>query len=309
MNLAGTEEAVLSREELDALLEEMPKLSGEAGAEARGPRSRVVDVDLRRANDAFAAEQGRVLSNRHQRVIAFSLIGQRDLDVPELAELMLPTDLSVSFRIQPAGIEGFILLSRPFFFQLLSMSFGAGPAIKPTRPPTRPYTRLEQRFYERATREMLGQLETAWSGVAPLELEWLGLCGRASVAEAEPTEGVLASFDVKGFSEVCRVRVVIPMAAFAGRESSPGAARVRGAAGPEISVLEVPLELRARVGTADVSLAELGSLEPGRLIPLDTPGDGSLTIRIGGRDKFRAIAGTQGSRRAVQLSERLGEGE
>ena len=133
----GAEEAVLSREELDALLEEIPKVVAERDADIDSHRPRYAEMDLQRANEDFAFEQGLALSNQYQRVIGFSLIGHREIDMSELAELMLPTDLVAAYQILPKGLEGYLLMSRPFFFQMLSMSFGSGPTIKPTRPPTR----------------------------------------------------------------------------------------------------------------------------------------------------------------------------
>jgi len=299
------EEAVLSREELEALLEEMPKVLSDREKEFEPGRPRVADVDLQRANEHFAFEQGLALSNRYQRVIGFSLIGQREIEMTELAELMLPTDLVVAYQMNPQDLEGYLLLSRPFFFQLLSMSFGSGPTIKPTRPPTREYSRIERRFYSSAARELLAQLGASWSNVSATTLVQAGLQSRASVAESLSGYAVLATFDVKGFSESCRVRVAIPASAFTAKEGASSKSTPALGHGHGVSVMDVPIRLRAQIGTANLSLADVGRLEPGAMIPLDSPTDGSLTIRIGAQEKFKGIAGTQGARRAVQLSERI----
>ncbi|MEM9175030.1 MAG: FliM/FliN family flagellar motor switch protein [Myxococcota bacterium] len=304
MKNSGGEEAVLSREELDALLEEMPKVVADREADLDSHRPRYAEVDLQRANEDFAFEQGLALSNQYQRVIGFSLIGHREIDMSELAELMLPTDLVAAYQLLPKGLEGYLLMSRPFFFQMLSMSFGSGPTIKPTRPPTREYSRIERRFYARAAKEMLAQIERAWNKIAGMTVTYEGLLSRASVAESLGGFAVLATFDVKGFSEACRVRVAIPVSAFGAKEAvaavSPGLGAMAG-----VSVMEVPIRLRAQVGTAQLSLAEVGRLEPGSIIPLDVPSDGGLTVRIGSQDKFKGIAGTQGGKRAVQLGDRV----
>jgi len=305
MRTGQNEDAVLSREELDALLEEMPKVLSDREADIDSHRPRYAEMDLQRANEDFAFEQGLALSNQYQRVIGFSLIGQREIDMSELAELMLPTDLVATYQILPKGLEGYLLMSRPFFFQMLSMSFGSGPTIKPTRPPTREYSRIERRFYVRSATEMLEQLARAWNKIAATSLSFEGLLSRASVADSLGGFAVLATFDVKGFSESCRVRVAIPASAFSTKEavaaqSSPGLGATAG-----VSVMEVPIRLRARVGTAELSLADVGRLEPGSMIPLDVPSDGGLTVRIGSEDKFRGIAGTQGGKSAVQLGDRL----
>ena len=305
MRSSGADEAVLSREELSALLEEIPKASSGRDGDAIPARRRAVDIELQRVNESFALEQGLMLSNRQQRVISFSLIGQREIEMSEMAELMLPTDLAAGFQVMPKGFDGFLLLSRPFFFQLLSMSFGAGPTIKPTRPPTREYSKIERRFLSRATKEMVEQLEIAWHGLAPIELAWNGLVDRSTIAESGDGNAILATFDVKGFGEACRVRVLIPAEPFGSRDSPPIRKSATRTAAAAISVMDVPIRLRAQVGTAEISLTEVAELRPGSSIVLDSPSDGSLTVRIGNEDKFRGIAGTRGPKRAVQLGERL----
>ncbi len=305
MSEAASEDALLSREELDALLAEMPEtLKGEASP--GGPAHiAFAESALQDANEGFAYAHALKLSNRHQRVLTFSVIGQRAIQVDELAELMLPTDLLVAFKVLPAGAPGYLLLSRPFFFQMMSMSFGSGPTIKPTRPPTREYSRIERRFYERTAREMMDEFERQWQLIAPITVEWRGLVGRSTVSDAKATQASLATFEVKGFGEACRVRVAIPAAAFPAHVDEPGLQAGQDEASSGVSVLEVPLRLRAQVGTAELSLSEVGALHLGQSIALDAPSDGSLAVKIGGREKFRGVAGTRGARRAVQLTQRM----
>ena len=311
MRLSADRENALSREELDALLEEMPRLLEAEAAERDSGASRLADIELQRANREFAFDAGLLLSNRHQRVIHLALIGHREIQVHELAELMLPTDVCASFRVLPRDEVGFVLLSRPFFFQLLGMTFGAGPTIKPTRPPTREYTRIERRFYERATREIIERLEIAWKRLVPVELAWGRLASRAAVAQAEAEaaerSALLATFDVKGLAEPCRLRVVIPVEPFQRTDRARLPPRSAGPTAEGISLSEVPIRLRARVGSLAMSLAEVAALRPGQIVRLDAPADGSIEIQIGDEVRFKGLAGTQGPRRAVQLTEELVE--
>ena len=295
---------VLSREELDSLLAEMPRLLAARVERAEGTAASGVDFELERANEAFGAEWARSLSNRHERVIGCSMIGQRAVELRELAELMLPTDVVGTFQIAPKGATGMLLLSRPFFFQMLCVLFGSGANVKPIRPPTRDYTRIERRFYARIVREMLGRLEEQWQALAPVTLAWSGIQGRAAVAEAGAREALLATFDVKGFGDACRLRLAVPPEAF-GRAGAVAARPAKTAASAGVSLLEVPIRLRAQVGTAELPLGEVGRLRVGQSIALDVPADGSLTVRIGEREKFRGIAGTRGAKRAVKLQERI----
>ncbi len=301
---AGGDAEILSREELDALLAEMPTLLAQRdGGESDGG-SRESDLELERANELFGVEYGCALSNRHERVIQFVLLGQREVEMSEVAELMLPTDLAGLFQIQPRGATGLLLLSRPFFFEMLCALFGAGSNTKPVRPPTRDYTRIERRFFTRIAKEMLAKLEEQWQSIAPVTLEWGGTQSRSFVAEGESRSALLATFDVRGFTESCRVRLAIPSEAFRKAGAAPARA-AKAAQRPAVSLLEVPIRLRAQVGTVELTLAEVGRLQVGQSIALDVPVDGSLTVRIGEQDKFRGIAGTRGARRAVQLQERI----
>ncbi len=302
--MAGVDADILSREELDALLAEMPSLLAERDAGEADPTSQESDLELERANELFGFEYGRALSNRHERVIQFVLIGQREIEMAEVAELMLPTDLAGVFQIQPRGLTGLMLLSRPFFFEMICTLFGAGANIKPIRPPTREYTRIERRFYMRIVKEMLAKLEEQWQGLEPVTLAWIGTQGRPLIAKSEVRSALLATFDVRGFSQTCRVRIAIPSEAFRKAGAAPVRA-AKSAAQPAVSLLDVPIRLRAQVGTVELTLGEVGRLEVGQSVVLDVPSDGSLTVRIGEREKFRGIAGTRGSRRAVQLQERI----
>jgi flagellar motor switch protein FliM len=301
---SGAQADILSREELDALLEEMPGLLAERAAAADAQDSLESVLELERANELFGFEYGRALSNRHERSIQFVLIGQREIELAELAELMLPTDLAGVFQIQPKDLHGSILLSRPFFFEMLCILFGAGSNLKPIRPPTREYTRIERRFYVRIVKEMLARLEEQWQVLAPVKLSFSGLQGRAVIAESEARSTIVATFEVRGLSEPCRVRLAVPSEAFRKAGKAPPRAAKNGPQ-PGVSLLDVPIRLRAQIGTVVLTLAEAGRLAVGQSIPLEIPADGSLTVRIGEREKFRAIAGTRGPKRAVQLQERI----
>jgi hypothetical protein len=230
--MAGADPDILSREELDALLAEMPSLLSERDAGTPDSVSRESDLELERANELFGFEYGRALSNRHERVIHFALIGQREIEISEVAELMLPTDLVGVFQIQPRGLTGLLLLSRPFFFEMICTLFGAGPNIKPIRPPTREYTRIERRFFMRIAKEMLAKLEEQWQALEPVTLAWVGMQGRSVIAKSEARSALLATFDVRGFTESCRVRVAARRADPAACPGRNGRAHARRGGSP-----------------------------------------------------------------------------
>jgi hypothetical protein len=110
----------------------------------------------------------------------------------------------------------------------------------------------------RIVKEMLAKLEEQWQTLAPVTLAWTGMQGRSVIAESETRSALLATFDVRGFSETCRVRLAVPSEAF----RKVGAAPTRSAkpvAQPGVSLLDVPIRLRAQVGTVELTLAEVGA--------------------------------------------------
>ena len=65
------------------------------------------------------------------------------------------------------------------------------------------------------------------------------------------------------------------------------------------------MTLRAEVGRAEITLGELGRLQPGDEIPLRAAAPEGYVVSIEGQPKFRAVRGSVGGRLAVQILERI----
>lgn len=77
------------------------------------------------------------------------------------------------------------------------------------------------------------------------------------------------------------------------------------AATVESTVKRLPVILSARLGSADVPLSQLLSLEPGDVVVLDQPFTDPLPVCVEGVVKFFAAPGRIGSRQAVQIVEQV----
>ncbi len=304
------EEPVLSREELDALLERLTDPSAGAGwmTTARkdtANESRLVSLSLERASEAFGDRISRSMSNVFQTPISFSLIDWRESEPEEFEELMVPFDRTAAYDLVPGAGRGLLLIGRTLLFQLLCLNFGASPGLKKSAVPNRVYTSVECRFYRKIADELVGLLAEAWSEETPLHPKITGLISRSHVREEAAESLYLAPFDISGFGEACRLRVAVPTAAFDDRVAAAREVATQGAGGVEETVLDMSLTFRAEIGTLELSLREFSSLAVGDVLPINEVEGAELLTSVAGIPKFHAIRGAVGNRLAVQLQDRI----
>lgn len=310
MNEAEAQEPILSREELDALLE---SLRSDAGAPREGSSSsssasarvRAVQSGLTRSMDLFADDWSRHLSNVHQMRIHLTMISCRATTREEFAELLRPADRVVCFDTEPQGGRGFLLLGRPLLFSLLTLNLGAGTSARRSAIPTRSYTRIELRLLRIFAQEILAELDRSLEELVTLRSNLTALADRETVREVEAERVFAITFDVRGFGEICRLRVAYPISLFMGEEeaATPSTAHSRSDIGSVVLEMRVPIQ--AELGSITLPLRKLADLEIGQVLPVDAPEGGELLVRVGDSPKFRAIRGHVGSRMAVQLTERV----
>lgn len=310
MNDSENEEPVLSREELDALLERLSD-RGPGGAWAGASRkdsaseAKIVSLSLQRSSIEFAEQITRSMSNLFQTSIQITLIDWRSSEPEEFQQLMVANDKAIAFDLVPGAGHGLLLVGKTLFFQLLCLNFGADPNIKSSTPPSRPYTTIECRFYRRFVADLLAKLGECWSEDKRLEPKITDLISREHVKDEGADELYLATFDVSGFSEVCRLRVAVPKAAFDDRIAAAREVSSLSGAHVEDAVLEMGLDLRVGIGSVEMSLAALSSMSEGDVIPIESVDGGELLVTLGGVPKFFAIRGAVGRRLAVQLTDRI----
>ncbi len=314
MSREGAQGELLTREELDALLVEAR--AGAAGADSSARlaepfRRSAEPADepppkaprLRQVLEEVGIGWGKRLASRHQRRIACSLMAWEEVETRAFVETLPPGDRLVGFEAQPSAASGFVLVARPLAFSLLSLEFGGRrPSGHPL--PTRDYTRIERRFLRRVATEFLAGIEPRWRAWSPLELRVGGVHAPAEVPARSPGTLLLASFDVTGLGPVGRLRIGLPEAPL--RLAAPSASETRAPAREiERSLRDLELTLRVELGSTELSLAELGALQPGDLIEIRRAVPDGFLVHIEGRPKFRAVKGTVGERLAVQVQERL----
>ncbi len=298
--------SLLSREELQALLTELRSEAGERGRPSEGDGPRL--GRWARLLGEFAEDQSRALSTLHQRSIELELIEMEELDLREFAAMLLPTDLVAELELQPGDHRLYLLLGRSLVYAWLALAFGAR-ADTPSLPvPARPYSRIEERFLRRAAGDLVRQLQTTWSFRSAVTIRVVDLLEPGSL-EPEPAPFAMASFDVTGLGDPCRLRILLPSGLYAvekERESRDVVERRQHlASGLERAVLEVAVRVRAEAGYADLPLRRVAGLQVGDLLPLEPSDPRGLVVRIEEEPKYVAERGSVGGRLAIQLIESL----
>jgi len=168
---------------------------------------------------------------------------------------------------------------------------------------------LARHFFER----MLAQLSVIWTDMVGLELNVAQLETHLETAQmvsvSEPTMTFTMEARFNGVSST--IALLLPWSAiapvadrFAAREDAPDRGeeeirRVRRAVGG------VDMTVRAEVASIELPIEQVLALQPGDVLRLDAPADAGVTLFADKVPVHRAKPGRSGSRRAVQVTERV----
>jgi len=306
MSEAEREERILSREELDAILEDFAEsATAGRGVPFRVHRDTLQTSVLAQALRAFADELGRVLSAAHQRSVKFALMSWEPLGLAEFADSLLAGDRVVLLEFEPGRALGYLLLGRPLFFEWMTLAFGAAARLPRFPIPQRSHTRIEERFLLHAAGEVAAQLEATLAGWRPLTARVAEVVEPRLLPRQSSERFRVASFEISGFREVCRLRLLLPESLLDRESELVGAERGSAVSPVWERMLGMPLRLRVEAGNVELPLRRLASLKVGEVLPLEAADAEGLVVRVENEPKFRAERGSVGQRLAVQLLERL----
>ena len=298
---------LLSREELAALLDELRADQGTATAFPESSSGRL--VPLSRLLGEFAENQSRALSTLHQRSIVLDVLDVAEATMREFAATLLPLDRIVELRLEPGGHRVYLLLGRSLVYAWMALAFGAKGGTPVIAVPERHYTRIEERFLRRAAAELVRHLEAAWSIQSPVKIQIVDVLAPEYLLPG-PSKWALASIDVKGLDDLCRLRVLVDHELYAtdGEDANvevDPAERVEIAHAMQRQVLEMPVRVRVEAGHAEVPLQRVAALKVGDVIPLERSDSRGLVVRIEEEPKYVGVRGAVGAQLAVQLVENL----
>jgi flagellar motor switch protein FliM len=172
---------------------------------------------------------------------------------------------------------------------------------------------LGRHFFER----LLAQLTLIWTDVAGLSLELETVDQHMETAQmvsvSEPTLSLMIEARLAGVSAT--LALLIPWSAiapvadqFAAREDGAGTRTDADESSVRRAVGDVEMMVRAEVAAVDLPIEAILALKEGDLLRLNAPAAGGITLYAHKVPVHTGRPGRSGSRRAVQVTARVGGG-
>ncbi len=215
---------------------------------------------------------------------------------------------------RPLDTTILLCVEQPLIFRFIERLIGGGDSETPL---ARGLTEIELALTRRTFVGMIEQLSSVWQELFGLDLGLLELESQvANVELAPPSEPTVAlTIETRGERNSSTMSVLIPHRSIASVTS-----RLSGQYGDHndsqgldealgelvrSSVGAVEVDVRAEVGTVDLTIGEVLALAEGDVLRLGTPANAGVYVCVDGVRLHRARPGRSGSRRAVEIVERL----
>lgn len=320
------QQAVLTQEEVDALLESV-KRDGVAPASASAGEqnsARVVDLTaherivrgrmptLEMISNRFCRNLRVSLFNFLQRAVEVNFGGVRLVQFSEhIQTLDLPTSLNI-VRVPPLRGNGLFVLDSKLVSSLVETYFGGGGKACTTIG-GRDFTAMENRVIQLTLDRCFADMKDAWSPVVGIDFDYVNSESNPQFANiVSPTELVVVSSFSLSFDEMGgELHVTLPYAMLepirelldAGVQSDRDTTDDRWTTAIREDMSYAEVELGAKLLETRLTVRQLMRLKPGDIVPVDLPDE--VTIFAEGVPLFRGQFGTANGSNAVKLSQAI----
>ncbi len=309
----------LTQEEIDALLH---------GAEEIAPENPVDDGGVKTFD--FASQERIVRGRmptlelvderfaRHMRISLFNMLrhsaevtwsGVQMMKFSEYVQtLYVPTSLNM-VRFRPLKGTALITLEARLVFILVENFFGGEGRFR-TKIEGREFTPTERRIIQKVIKMTFEDYKEAWAPVMDAEFEYLDSEVNPSMANiVSPSEVLVVNrfhIDLDGGSgdlHICfPYSMIEPIRELldAGVQSDKGDTDIRWNKALREEVLDVPVDIRAKLLDCDLTLGEVMNFKEGDVIPVEMPED--LLIYVEDLPSYRGKLGCSRDKLAVRIS-------
>jgi len=316
---------LLTQDEIDALLHGVDDVEddnddsgpGDAGvlsfdfsSQDRIVRGRMPTLEL--INERFARHMRISLFNMLRKTAEVSINGVQMIKFGEYQNtLYVPTSLNM-VRFRPLKGTALITMEARLVFILVENFFG-GDGRFHAKIEGREFTPTERRIVQMLLKLVFEDYREAWSPVMGVEFEYLDSEVNPTMANiVSPTEVIVVSsfhIEVDGgggdFHVVMPYSMVEPIRELldAGVQSDKMDTDVRWSKALRDEIMDVPVNIRAKLMDVDLSLRDLMELRPGDVIPIDMPE--AATVFVEDLPTYRAKMGKSGDNVALKVTEKL----
>ncbi|WP_413110703.1 flagellar motor switch protein FliM [Thaumasiovibrio sp. DFM-14] len=316
---------LLSQDEIDALLHGVDDVDDDddgLGADPDGAvvfdfssqdrivRGRMPTLEL--INERFARHMRISLFNMLRKSAEVSINGVQMVKFGEYQNtLYVPTSLNM-VRFRPLKGTALITMEARLVFILVENFFG-GDGRFHAKIEGREFTPTERRIIQMLLKLVFEDYREAWSPVMGVEFEYLDSEVNPTMANiVSPTEViVVSSFHIEldggggDFHVVMPYSMVEPIRELldAGIQSDKMETDVRWSKALRDEIMDVPVDLRAKLMDVDLTLRDLMELQPGDVIPVEMPD--AATLYVEDLPTFRAKMGQSNDNIALKITEKL----
>ncbi len=321
---------ILTQEEISALMTgissgEVPTGQEASGDDASGVRAYDLAGHDRIVHGRIPAVEVMVDRWVHELTGTFTSAFRRMVEVmpssPEVKRFRdflggLPVPASIHIvRMGPRHGPALLVLEANLVYLLVEFIMGGNREGQLTIE-GREFTNIENRLIRRIAKEILGDLEAAWSVLQPAKVE----------VERVETNPQLAAVLLPSDQVLC-IRLTVEMEVASGgmllclplamvepfRDRLPGmGSQPAGGDRRWMSdvlghVLDAPVTLSVELGGAGLTVQDILNLEVGHLLGLDQAVDGLLLVKVEGVPKFLAHPGHANGKKAVRVARLMSE--
>ena len=314
---------LLSQDEIDALLhgvEDTLTSTTEAdeggisdfdfSSQDRIVRGRMPTLEL--INERFARHMRISLFNLLRKTAEVSVNGVEMIKFGEYQNtLYIPTSLNM-VRFRPLKGTGLITMEARLIFILVENFFG-GDGRFHAKIEGREFTPTERRIIQMLRNLIFEDYKESWSPVMDIEFDYIDSEVNPTMANiVSPTEViVVSSFHIEldggggDFHMVMPYSMVEPIREQldAGVQSDKMDTDERWSSALREEIMDVPVNLKARLLEIPLSLRDLMELQEGDIIPIDMPE--TATVLIEDLPSYRAKMGNANDNIALKITEKL----
>jgi flagellar motor switch protein FliM len=317
---------VLSPDAIAALVEAARdgRLPDEAPAPQRRRRMRAVDFTrptkftaeqerrLRRTLEAFGRTASTRLSAELRVPLELELLTSTQLTWANAHTQVPPNSLAAIFQVQPIDTRMLLVAESSLVLGAIELLLGGSvnAGVKDRRM-TDIDIALGKHFFER----LLAQLTMIWTDLAGLQLQLESVDAHMETAQmvsvSEPTLSLMMEARLQGRSAT--LALLVPWSAiapvsdlFGARDETRGVQNDDDRTSVRRAVGNVEMTLRAEVAAVELPIEEVLALREGDIVRLDARASSGVTLFADKVPVHTARPGRSGSRRAIQVTERIG---
>ncbi|MGL5283640.1 MAG: flagellar motor switch protein FliM, partial [Plesiomonas shigelloides] len=273
-------------------------------------RGRMPTLEL--INERFARHMRISLFNMMRRTAEVSINSVQMLKFGEYVHtLFVPTSLNM-VRFRPLKGTALITLEARLVFILVENFFG-GDGRFPNKVEGREFTPAERRIIQMLLKLIFGDYKEAWGPVMDVEFDYLDSEVNPAMANiVSPTEVVVvSSFHIELDGGGGDVHITMPYSMLepirelldAGVQGDKSDTDMRWGKALREEIMEINVDLRAKLLDVDLTLRDLMNMKAGDIIPVDMPEN--LLVYVEDLPSFRAQLGQANENLALKITERL----